>query len=234
MQITLRYFASVRELMGTGRAFAELPDGASVEETLNTLASGDGKREALFRACLPMVNQEYVERSHVLREGDELALIPPVSGGERDYVEVTERPLDVGEAERLVTTPGSGAIALFAGTVRDHARGRTVLRLDYEAYAPAAEKMLMRIVDEIHEFWEVDTVAILHRTGTLEVGETSVVIAVSSPHRAEAFEGCRHAIERIKQIVPIWKKEYYEGGSVWIGSEADYQQELSGDAAAGE
>ncbi len=232
MQITIRYFASVRELMGTGHAVAHLSEGASVDDALLSLADGDAKRETLFRACLPMVNQEYVERSHILQNGDELALIPPVSGGERSHVEVTERPLDVNKASRLVATPGSGAIALFAGTVRDHARGRTVLRLDYEAYAPAAEKMLMRICDEIHEFWEVDSVAILHRTGTLEVGETSVVIAVSSPHRAEAFEGCRHAIERIKQIVPIWKKEYYEGGSVWIGSEADYQQELADTAAA--
>lgn len=174
-----------------------------------------------------MVNQEYVERTHRLQDGDELALIPPVSGGERDTVEVTDRPLELTQVERTVATPGSGAIALFSGTVRDHARGRVVLRLDYEAYAPAAEKMLQRICDEIHEFWEVDRVAILHRTGTLEVGETSVIIGVSSPHRAEAFAGCQHAIERIKQIVPIWKKEWYEGGSSWIGSEADYQELLS-------
>jgi MoaE-MoaD fusion protein len=230
MNIAIRYFASARELMGSGKAVLDIEDGSTVEMALEHLAAGDARRGALFAACLPMVNQEYVERSHVLEDGDELALIPPVSGGEHDHVEVTDRRLEAAEAESLVATPGSGAIALFAGTVRDHARGRRVLRLDYEAYAPAAEKMLMRICDEIHEFWTVDRVAILHRTGTLEVGETSVIIGVSSPHRAEAFEACRHAIERIKQIVPIWKKEYYDGGSTWIGSEAEYQQVVAAES----
>ena len=227
MQISIRYFASVRELMGAGKSTLELPAGSTVAQALLILGESDARRELLFSRCLPMVDQEYVERSHVLQEGNELALIPPVSGGGHDVVEVTERPLDLSEVERLVATPGAGAIALFAGTVRDHARGRNVLRLEYEAYAPAAEKMLQRICEEIHERWRIDRVAILHRTGTLEVGETSVVIGVSSPHRAEAFDGCRHAIERIKQIVPIWKKEWYEGGSSWIGSEAEYQHLLT-------
>jgi molybdopterin synthase catalytic subunit len=230
MKIRVRYFASVRELIGGGAATVELPAGATVEDALAMLAEGMPRREQLLSACLPMVNQEYVDRRHRLSDGDELALIPPVSGGSGFHFEITDEPLDSGRIERLIATPGSGAVVLFVGTVRDHARDRKVLRLEYEAYAPAAEKMLARIGDEIRDRWSVDRVAIVHRTGTLEIGEASVVIGVSSPHRAEAFDACRHAIERIKQIVPIWKKEWYEGGSAWIGSEAEYQQEL---AAAG-
>ena len=110
--------------------------------------------------------------------------------------------------------------------MRDHARGQTVAALDYEAYPPAAEKMLAQIGDEIEAKWGLNRVAILHRTGLLKPGETSVVISVASPHRDEAFEAARYAIERIKEIVPIWKKEHYEDGAIWVGSEFDYQREI--------
>ncbi len=125
----------------------------------------------------------------------------------------------------------SGALVTFAGTVRDNARGKQVIALDYEAYPPAAEKMLEQIGDEIFERWGIRNVAIAHRHGLLHVGETSVVIAVSSAHREAAFEACRYAIERIKVLVPIWKREIYEDGAVWIGSEADYQVETGRVAA---
>lgn len=227
MNIRIRYFASIRELMGTGSTSTELPAGMTVAEALSQLANSDPRVERAFSACLPMVNQEYVDRGHQLQDGDELALIPPVSGGAPFHFEVTEEPLNSARIEAMVATPGSGAVVVFVGTVRDHARGHQVLRLEYEAYAPAAEKMLERIGQEIAGRWSVDRVAIVHRTGTLQVGDASVVIGVSSPHRAEAFDACRHAIERIKQIVPIWKKEWYEGGASWIGSEADYQREVA-------
>lgn len=214
-------------MMGTGAATLQLPEGANVTVALNEIAGGDVRIARAFKSCLPMVNQEYVDRDHVLQEGDELALIPPVSGGSGTFFDVTDQVLDIASIEQMVATPGSGAVVLFTGNVRDHARGRKVLRLEYEAYAPAAIKMLQRIGEEIEAKWSVDRVAIVHRTGTLEIGETSVVIGVSSPHRAEAFDACRHAIERIKEIVPIWKKEWYEGGSTWIGSEADYQREVA-------
>lgn len=230
MNIRMRYFASIREMMGTSAAELQLSEGATVTAALDKIASGDDRLARAFKSCLPMVNQEYVDRSYVLQDGDELALIPPVSGGSGWHFDVTDQVLDVAAIESMVATPGSGAVVLFAGNVRDHARGRKVLRLEYEAYAPAAVKMLQRIGEEIGERWSVDRVAIVHRTGTLEIGETSVVIGVSSPHRADAFEACRHAIERIKEIVPIWKKEWYEGGSTWIGSESEYQREVAEEA----
>lgn len=228
MLIRIRYFASVRELMGTGATTIDLLPGATVGDAFAILAGTDERARLAFAHCLPMVNQDYVSRDHVLTEGDELALIPPVSGGSESLYKITDEPLAVEDLERFVALPGAGAIVLFSGTVRDVARGRRVVRLDYEAYAPAAEKMLARIGDEMFESWDVSRVAIVHRTGSLQIGETSVVIAVSSPHRAAAFDACRHAIERIKEIVPIWKKEWYEGGASWIGSEADYQRELAG------
>ncbi len=143
---------------------------------------------------------------------------------------MTEAVLDPRAVEALVESPAAGAIVTFTGTVRDNARGRNVVALDYEAYAAAAEKMLAQIGDEIRERWGIDRVAIAHRTGYLTPGEASVVIAVASPHRGEAFAACAYAIERIKEIVPIWKKEHYTDGAIWVGSEADYQREIRASA----
>ena len=141
---------------------------------------------------------------------------------------VVETPLDLNEAIRAVEDPGSGAIVSFTGTVRDHSLGKDVTALDYEAYPAAAEKMLARIGAEIEGRWGLRRVAIIHRTGHLTIGEASVVIAVSAPHRHAAFEACEYAIVRLKEIVPIWKKEAYTDGAVWIGSEADYPRNRQG------
>jgi molybdopterin synthase catalytic subunit len=177
-------------------------------------------------ALMVMVDQRYQPRDYVLSNGVEVAIIPPVSGGseEKRFV-VSDRVIDPRRVEQLVIDDASGALVTFAGTVRDHARGKKVTALEYEAYPPAAEKMLEQIGDEIFERWGVRTVAIEHRYGLLQIGEISVVIAVSSAHREVAFDACRYAIERIKVLVPIWKREIYDDGAVWIGSEADYQVE---------
>jgi molybdopterin synthase catalytic subunit len=145
---------------------------------------------------------------------------------------VTDAPLDVGALVHAVEGPGAGAVTTFLGLVRDHNQGRKVMWLDYEAYAPLAEKALGLIVDEAQARWPGARVAIHHRTGRLEIGEASVAIAVATPHRADAFAACRYAIERIKQIVPIWKHEHFEGGEVWIeGATADANDEAARDAA---
>jgi molybdopterin synthase catalytic subunit len=173
-----------------------------------------------------MVNKAYVTHDHELRDGDELALIPPVSGGGQARFSIQTDALDPRFTESLVAHPGAGAIATFIGTVRDHGRGRAVTHLEYEAYAPAAELTMAQVGDEIRERWGIDHVAIIHRVGSLTVGEASVVISVASAHRDAAFEACRYAIERIKEIVPIWKKEHYADGAAWLGSEHDYQVEI--------
>ena len=225
MQVRLRYFAMIRETLGRAEETRDVPTGTTAGQLFDALAAEQPRLAPLKGTTLMMVNQEYVPAGHPLSDGDEVALIPPVSGGDGRF-RVVDAPLDARAVEALVTAPDAGAIVTFTGTVRDNARGREVVALDYEAYAPAAEKMLARIGDEIRERWGIERVAIAHRVGYLRPGEASVVIAVASPHRAEAFDACRHAIERIKAIVPIWKKELYADGAVWIGSEAEYQREI--------
>jgi molybdopterin synthase catalytic subunit len=228
MQVQLRYFAIVREKLGRADETRKVEVGTTAGELFDELAADYPALEPMKRATMLMVNQEYVPADHVLADGDEVAFIPPVSGGAGVALfRVQAEPLDAREVEAAVADPGSGAIVTFTGTVRDNARGQAVTALDYEAYAPAAEKILAQIGDEIRERWGIDRIAVIHRVGRLEVGEASVVIAVSSPHRGEAFAACQYTIERLKAIVPIWKKEAYEGGAVWIGSEADYQRETS-------
>jgi molybdopterin synthase catalytic subunit len=227
MQVTLRYFAIVREALGRSEEQREVEPGTTVAQVLDAVTGEQTLLGGMRRVLMVMVNQEFVDPSHVLTDGDEVALIPPVSGGADGgrLFRVTSDPLDAREAEAAVAAPGAGAVVTFTGVVRDNARGRMVDALEYEAYAPAAEKMMARVADEIRERWGLERVAIIHRVGTLPVGEASVVIAISSVHREAAFDACRYAIERLKEIVPIWKKEFYEGGAAWIGSEADYQRE---------
>lgn len=145
---------------------------------------------------------------------------------------ITSDPLELTPLLRLVDAPGIGAVTTFLGLVRDHNQGRRVMHLVYEAYEPLAERALQRIVAEAHEQWPSTVLAIHHRTGLLQIGEASVAIAAASPHRGDAFAACRYAIERIKQIVPIWKHEYFEGGDVWIeGATADPDDQGARDTA---
>jgi molybdopterin converting factor subunit 1 len=224
--IQMRYFAFVREQLGKSKELIELADGSTVGQAVDLVLAASPRLMNAQSAMMVMVNQAYRPPEHVLANGDEVAIIPPVSGGsDNKRFLVTDNVLDPRKIEALVIDDASGALVTFAGTVRDNARGKAVTALDYEAYPPAAEKMLEQIGDEIFDRWGIRTVAIAHRFGLLHVGETSVVIAVSSAHRETAFEACRYAIERIKVLVPIWKREVYEDGAVWIGSEADYQVE---------
>jgi molybdopterin synthase catalytic subunit len=228
----MRYFAFVREQLGKSKETIDLATGSTVAQALDLVLSSSPRLLNAQANMMVMVNQNYQPRDHVLVDGDEVAIIPPVSGGsDLKRFMVTEDPIDPRQVESLVVDDASGALVTFAGTVRDHARGKSVTALEYEAYPPAAEKMLAQIGDEIYDRWGLRTVAIVHRYGLLQVGETSVVIAVSSAHRDEAFEACRYAIERIKVLVPIWKREVYQDGAVWIGSEADYQVETGRVAA---
>lgn len=226
MNITVRYFAIIREMLGCTVENRELADGTTVGQLFDELAAQHPRLERMRPVTMVMVNKAYVSPDHLLQDGDEVAMIPPVSGGAMGRFRIQAEPLDPRQVEASVADPGAGATVTFVGTVRDHARGRAVVQLDYEAYADAAEAMLRQIGDEIRERWGLENVAIVHRVGSLGVGEASVVISVSSAHRDEAFDACRYTIQRIKEIVPIWKKEHYGDGATWIGSEHDYQVEI--------
>jgi MoaE-MoaD fusion protein len=223
VHVKLLYFAIVREIIGQSEESREVKPDQTVGQLFDELAVDYPAIQRLRRSILFMVNEEYANPDQPLRDGDVVALIPPVAGGEESRFRITEDPISESDAAELVASPETGAIVTFVGTVRNNARGRTVVSLDYEAYPPAAERMLRQIGDEIQERWSIEACAIIHRVGHLAVAEASVAIAVSSAHRGDAFDACRYAIDRIKEIVPIWKKEFYEDGETWIGSEADYQ-----------
>jgi molybdopterin synthase catalytic subunit len=224
--VTLRYFALFREVLGRREERRAVPEGTTARDLLALLAEETPALAGLGGISRFIVNQVYVDGGTTLHEGDEVVFIPPVSGGEAGAARrfrIVDEPLAIEPVAALVADPGAGAIITFAGVVRDHARGKGVVALEYEAYAPVAERMLAQIASELAARWPVLRVAIWHRVGRLAVGETSVVIALSVPHRQEGFAACAYAIERLKEIVPIWKKEIYADGATWIGSEAAYQ-----------
>ena len=207
MHVTIRLFAGLRELAGTARR--ELDDVARVADVWPRLELGEEPAGLLYA-----VNREYADRDFELRDGDEVALIPPVSGG---AFRITAEPLDVSAAVAEVATDEAGGIATFVGTVRKSSRGRDVEHLEYEAFEEMAEPMLSRLAADLEEKHGLCGVAIHHRIGRVEIGEASVVIAVSAPHRAAALDACREAIDTLKTTIPLWKKEVYEGGEEWIG-----------------
>lgn len=226
--VTVRYFAIYREALGRREERREAPAGATVADLHEEIVTGAPTLAPLRAISRYVVNQAYVAGDTILQEGDEVVFIPPVSGGAAGATSplfrIVEEPLAVEPVAALVADPGAGAVITFAGVVRDNARGRGVQALEYEAYAPLAERMLAQIGEEVRARWPVLGIAVWHRTGRLAVGETSVVIALSVPHRQAGFAACAYTIERLKEIVPIWKKEIYADGAAWIGSEAAYQQ----------
>jgi len=205
--ISVRLFAVLRERAGTGRV--ELEDVARVEDVWPALGLGDEPPGLLYA-----VNRRYVERSQELHDGDEVALIPPVSGG---AFLLSEGPLDLAAAVAEVASDDAGAVATFVGTVRRRSRGREVQHLDYEAFEEMAEPMLRELAARLTTTHGLCEVAIHHRVGRVVIGEPSVVVAVSAPHRAAALEACREAIDTLKETIPLWKKEVYAGGEEWIG-----------------
>jgi len=209
VQISVRLFAGLRELAGTGWRDLDLADGSSVADVWPALGLGDEPPGLLYA-----VTREYAEPTQPPAQGDEVALIPPVSGG---AFRLTEGPVNLTSVVVAVVDERAGAIATFLGTVRAQSRGRDVIALEYEAYAEMAEEVMAEIAAEVEERYELCKVAITHRLGRVEVGETSVAIAVSAPHRQDALAACADVIEALKARVPLWKKELYEGGEEWIG-----------------
>ncbi len=209
VRVAVKLFAALREQAGMRERELELADGAHVDDVWPALGLGDEPRGLVYA-----VNRAYAERSAPLADGDEVALIPPVSGGD---FRLSETPLSLETVVAEVASDDAGAIATFVGTTRARSRGRDVVRLEYEAYEGMAESEMERIATVLRERHDVLGVAIHHRVGRVEIGETSVVIAVSAAHRGAALEACREAIDTLKQTVPLWKKELYVGGEEWIG-----------------
>jgi molybdopterin synthase catalytic subunit len=206
MGVTVRLFAGLRERAGWSRREVE---AATVADVWPQLGLGDEPGGLLYA-----VNQEYATRDTELADGDEVALIPPVSGG---AFLLAEEPLDPSAAVAEVQSDEAGAVATFIGTTRVHSRGRTVHYLEYEAYGGMAEKVMAELAESLQARHDLCAVAIHHRVGRVDIGGISVVIAVSAPHRAAALAACAEAIDTLKETVPLWKKEVYEGGEEWIG-----------------
>jgi len=220
--VTVRLFAAAAETAGRRQLEGDWA-GLTPPELLHVLQEQFPGLARLVPSLAVAVNREYADPSRVLSNGDEVALIPPVSGGsgeERPLFEVTEAPLSADEVAARVTNPHSGATLVFVGTVREWTKGKQTISLEYEAYAEMAVLQMQVIAREIDAQWPGTRTSIVHRVGKLEIAEASVIIAVATPHRADAFAACRHAIERLKQIVPIWKKEIWADGEQWVGGQS--------------
>ncbi len=229
MTLRLKLFASLRERAGASDLNREFSQGVCVGDVWRALTREfpalAGQDEALSFA----VNQEYVKPDFRPSDGDEVAFIPPVSGGldaPVGPINIVRSRIDVAALEAAVADPAAGAIATFVGTTRNENSGRRVLRLEYEAYEPMALSEMRKLAEEAFRRWGITRAAVTHRIGVVEIGEASVAIAVSAPHRAEAFSACRFLIDRIKEIVPIWKKEHFEGGEIWVGCQTSHPPHL--------
>jgi MoaE-MoaD fusion protein len=199
----------LRERAGMGENEIELPEGARAREVWELLELGPEPAGLAYA-----VNRQYVDRDHALSDGDELAIIPPVSGG---AFRLVDGPIDVSAVLAEVESDSAGAVASFVGTVRARSRDHDVLYLEYEAYEGMAEDVMAQLAGVLKVKYDLTEVAMTHRVGRVDVGEPSVVIAVSAPHRQDALAACTDAIDELKERVPLWKKEVYEGGEEWIG-----------------
>ena len=229
MQIRVLFFGVLKDLVGRSSDTIELPEGARVRELLSHYAGQGTRLQAMLPSLALSVNQEYAGADCLLRAGDEVALLPPVSGGTSEAsragkvfngeVRIVREPIRTQSVLEKLKLPEDGAAVIFEGVVRNHTRGRRTLYLDYEGYESMALKQMEALAENARSRFAVRAVALVHRLGRLEIGETSVLIVVASAHRSPAFEACRWIIDTLKKTVPIWKKEYFDDGAVWADGE---------------
>jgi molybdopterin synthase catalytic subunit len=220
MHLRVLLFAGLRERLRRDSLDLEVPAGATARDLLAALARAAPDLSASLGVCRVAVNHEFVAADHVLAAGDEVAVIPPVSGGHDGpadaFALVKGEPLSLPRVVAAVAHPGAGGVDIFVGNVRAHSRGHSIDHLEYEAYEPMALRVMRAIGAAVEAEYPGTRVAIHHRLGTLQIGDSAVVVAASAPHRAEAFAACRSAIERLKQDVPIWKREVACDGTAWV------------------
>ncbi len=220
MKVAVRLFARYREEAGLERVEVDVPDGGTVESAWAAVVARHPQLDPYRPYTLFAVGTDYVSPDAPLRPGEELCCFPTVSGGVDDLYRVTDRRLSEAALTEAVADPEAGGIVVFSGVVRNETGGRRVKFLEYEAHAPMAEAKMREIGEAVRGRWpSVKRVAMVHRIGRLETGEASIVIAVSAAHRREAFEACRFAIGRLKETVPVWKKEHFEDGEVWVAAD---------------
>src|SRR5436190_9715474 len=216
LKIRVLFFGAARDAVDATSMELSLDAPATVSSAFQKLVEKFSDLERFGRSLLFAVNEEYATPETRLHENDELAVFPPVSGGSHDFFELTTEPIDVGQVARCVVLPECGATVTLDGYAREWTKGRRTLYLVYEAYDSMALTEMQRLGAEGHKRFEIAHIGIVHRTGRLDIGETSVVIAVSAPHRQAAFQACEWAIRELKRTVPIWKKEVYEDGEEWV------------------
>lgn len=222
VRIRVLFFGAARDVVDSNPLDLSLDHPATVASAFQSLVNRFSQLERFGRSLLFAVNQEYATPDTLLKEDDELAVFPPVSGGSHDFFELTTEPIDVGQVARRVVLPECGATVTLDGYAREWTNGKRTLYLVYEAYDSMALTEMQRLGAEAHKKFEIAHLGIVHRTGRLEIGETSVVIAASAPHRQAAFQACEWAIKELKRTVPIWKKEIFESGEEeWVGA-ADF------------
>jgi molybdopterin synthase catalytic subunit len=219
MQVTVKLFGSIREAAGAKELAVVVPEGSTVTDLRLLLARDHPSFEEMADRLRVSVNYEFVQGESVLSEGDEVAFLPPVSGGSGSQILFTE-PLDVGSVVNRVVGPDIGGIVSFIGTVRDTSRGHSIRHLEYDAYPEMVEREIRKITADAAQRWPGTRVAVAHRRGRLEVGEIAVVIAAGAPHRGDAFAAARYTIDTLKQQVPIWKKEVATDGEYWVEEHA--------------
>jgi len=220
MRVRVLFFGRLKEIVGHAEEEAEVSDGARVEDLFLRFGRRHPEFAEFRGSAVAAVNQQFAEWRTPLSAGDEVAFLPPVSGGDApgaaaEFCELVRTPIRTAEIVAQLKAPEDGAACVFEGIVRNHSAGRATLYLEYFAYEPMALAKMSEIAAEMLRKFAVRRVALVHRLGRLEIGETSVLIAVCSAHRVAAFDACRFGIDTLKKIVPIWKKEYFQDGAVW-------------------
>jgi molybdopterin synthase catalytic subunit len=227
MRVRVLFFGQLKDIVGFAEDAAELAEGGRVEDLFTRYGNRFPDLARFRNSVVASINQDFADWRSPLKAGDEVAFLPPVSGGsdaavverKREFVELVRAPIRVSEIVQTLKMPEDGAVTVFEGIVRNHSRGKQTLYLEYEAYEGMALAKLRELAQDMRSQFPVDCVALVHRLGRMEIGEASVFIGVSSAHRKAAFDACRYGIDTLKRTVPIWKKEYFADGAVWADGE---------------